>query len=957
MKIKNRARDWVSEAAVILTLTALVPFANARNIALLEDKVYMDQLIWWNAGATARIWGCGRCQIGDLACSLGAAMASDVGIPCGYVDKRADYYGYNDIDDRKHGENPAYYRFDGTYDNKMDFESGRPDWSLINDSIESIQTNISAYFIREARWKGPPFWLNIDKTKPAGRVNVDFQTWLMPCNSRAKFDCWWTLCQRMSTADCRCDNSNTTWGSMPNVDDCYNQSCTLSSGEEEDCWIYNHICKEDKWIDKTCMSYDSYGHCKQCDSFGGSDKFNTKMPGAFRQWECHPIDPSYNPIDWQGYCGFGGSIKETEEYETTRYNYSEYPRRNASGADLNDDVENAVPPFTSREYWGTMPHVLGGADDDLVRDRYWLRNATDTEFLGTRTGYCSNETDGDPLSCIEYIDPLNDQRDQYDRPISRQHDPCRRCEKNFDFEYNVTYVGHNVNHTVCPDECFNYDLRYYRQPNVNSLFAYVLGITPELDTAYVGMPPNNILPNQASQCIGKSSGTHVCRTGEDGTKQIGEPCGNTKECIGGMICTGFLNTPDDNKHCCPVGTYYWEDSTSACCRNKDSHVCSQLVLDCPPGKRQDASTDRWDEFNNDNLNGWLKENFYGVEPDGKYLFGPAEKGCIGDEDCATLKYPTNLKDDITQHCSSANPGTTKEGCPTTTTTTLPGQHCDSLPCGRVYTFPCDRPEWGDICGECGGTCPDGEVCTYTEADLGPCGCFPAANPCHEDTFGGSCVGDCAVAPVNHGNCQSQPSDTGINNLCTGCYCYGKPAIYLYPTEQEQINVSLSVLDGQVVVSDPPYGSGWRVSASPDGRIDGRYDYLFYEAESNAPAPQAGEGWVVPRGGIREWFETNLPKMGLNAKETMDFTDYWVPMLKSGKYYKITRIRQADLDEAVALDVSPRPDTVIRVNLLIKALDGPENMTEPPIAGQERRGFTVVEWGVTFADSCGRMAWL
>ena len=49
-------------------------------------------------------------------------------------------------------------------------------------------------------------------------------------------------------------------------------------------------------------------------------------------------------------------------------------------------------------------------------------------------------------------------------------------------------------------------------------------------------------------------------------------------------------------------------------------------------------------------------------------------------------------------------------------------------------------------------------------------------------------------------------------------------------------------------------------------------------------------------------------------------------------------------EAAKLDVSPEPDSVIRVFMAFKAVDGPVDVAEPELQPVERKGFTVVEWG-------------
>ena len=45
-----------------------------------------------------------------------------------------------------------------------------------------------------------------------------------------------------------------------------------------------------------------------------------------------------------------------------------------------------------------------------------------------------------------------------------------------------------------------------------------------------------------------------------------------------------------------------------------------------------------------------------------------------------------------------------------------------------------------------------------------------------------------------------------------------------------------------------------------------------------------------------------------------------------------------------LNVTPKPDSMIRVFLSIKKLDAPTNIKEQKLLSNERKGFTLVEWG-------------
>jgi hypothetical protein len=170
----------------------------------------------------------------------------------------------------------------------------------------------------------------------------------------------------------------------------------------------------------------------------------------------------------------------------------------------------------------------------------------------------------------------------------------------------------------------------------------------------------------------------------------------------------------------------------------------------------------------------------------------------------------------------------------------------------------------------------------------------------------------------------------------------KPAIYLYPSETTNVNVMLS-LNGFITKSEPYYKNGWNVTAEPNGIINGKYDYLFYEAQLyKLDLPQ--EGWVVAYRNLEQWFDTQLPLLGLNKKETSQFKEYWIKELPLANYYEIKLLNTEFLDDNMSLIINPQPDTVIRLNFYFKPIDQNYNHPEPQIKTSTRKGFTVVEWG-------------
>ena len=177
-----------------------------------------------------------------------------------------------------------------------------------------------------------------------------------------------------------------------------------------------------------------------------------------------------------------------------------------------------------------------------------------------------------------------------------------------------------------------------------------------------------------------------------------------------------------------------------------------------------------------------------------------------------------------------------------------------------------------------------------------------------------------------------------------------PIIYLYPEEETEVNVKLT-LDGKLTASYPRYNEdlGWTVTASPDGTLtdaNGReYEYLFWEGDL-AIKPDLTHGFCVKGEDTAEFLEDSLAKLGLTDKEADTFIMYWLPQLESNKYNVITFQTEA-YEDAASLEITPAPDTVIRVNMLWYPVNSYVDMEPQGLESlnpDTREGFTVVEWG-------------
>ena len=170
----------------------------------------------------------------------------------------------------------------------------------------------------------------------------------------------------------------------------------------------------------------------------------------------------------------------------------------------------------------------------------------------------------------------------------------------------------------------------------------------------------------------------------------------------------------------------------------------------------------------------------------------------------------------------------------------------------------------------------------------------------------------------------------------------KPAIYLYPQETSRIKVSLSI-NGEITISEPEYNNGWDVVVEPGGKIEGRYDYLFYEARLNyLETPE--EGWCVEYEYLELWMNDTLKELGLNDKESKEFKVFWLDFLPFANYYEIKLLSKEYLDLNIGLIIDPKPETIIRVMLTFSPYQNVVEIDTPIIKTPIRSGFTAVEWG-------------
>ena len=176
----------------------------------------------------------------------------------------------------------------------------------------------------------------------------------------------------------------------------------------------------------------------------------------------------------------------------------------------------------------------------------------------------------------------------------------------------------------------------------------------------------------------------------------------------------------------------------------------------------------------------------------------------------------------------------------------------------------------------------------------------------------------------------------------------KPMIYIYPEEEIDLTIKLGN-EKDLLYTYPKYKNEWNVRVSKDGNI---YDYntkrnyygLYWEGIDNYKL-NMDEGFVVKGENSVKFLEEKLEILGLNEYEINEFIVYWIDKLENNEYNFISFRNEKDIN--MPLEFSKEPDTLIRVMMDFKELDKPIKVKEQQLKKEERKGFTIVEWGGTY----------
>ena len=173
----------------------------------------------------------------------------------------------------------------------------------------------------------------------------------------------------------------------------------------------------------------------------------------------------------------------------------------------------------------------------------------------------------------------------------------------------------------------------------------------------------------------------------------------------------------------------------------------------------------------------------------------------------------------------------------------------------------------------------------------------------------------------------------------------KPIIYIYPEKEMDVTVKLGNED-LLTTTYPKYNNGWTVTASPNGTLkynNKNYYGLYWEGK-NQNVTIKKDGFVIKGSDTSKFLEEKLSTLGLNEREANEFIIYWLPRMEHNKYNYIRFATKEEIDSYMPLEITPKPDSIIRIIMDFKALDEKIDIQEQKLTTPQRNGYTVVEWG-------------
>ena len=121
-----------------------------------------------------------------------------------------------------------------------------------------------------------------------------------------------------------------------------------------------------------------------------------------------------------------------------------------------------------------------------------------------------------------------------------------------------------------------------------------------------------------------------------------------------------------------------------------------------------------------------------------------------------------------------------------------------------------------------------------------------------------------------------------------------------------------------------------------------YYALYWEERPTEPY-KFTEGFYVDKN-YPEFLEEKLSELGLTDREANEFIMYWLPVLEKNGRNLVAFETTESREFANKLQISPAPDSLLRVAIHIKKVDSDPGLPEQKLPIFKRIGFAAVEWG-------------
>lgn len=198
---------------------------------------------------------------------------------------------------------------------------------------------------------------------------------------------------------------------------------------------------------------------------------------------------------------------------------------------------------------------------------------------------------------------------------------------------------------------------------------------------------------------------------------------------------------------------------------------------------------------------------------------------------------------------------------------------------------------------------------------------------------------------------SRSNSTGGNGtLPKACYISGNsPHIFISSNTVRDIQITSNA---RLTYSDPiSIGNTWKGTVNNNVFINLKgisRSSIYYEYDpKNINFTEAKEGYATDRSEISKIVNVIAEKLGLNNAETqalLSDTQNALVDLPQSNYVKISIINEDEINKKLPLEISPKPESVTRIHLMLTSVSENSNIPAPKLEKIKKSGYSVLELG-------------